>query len=368
MRILILCIALFYSSQAAAGGWGLWEAYVAKFVQQDGRTIDYAADDKTTSEGQSYTLFFALVADDRATFEKVLNWTQNNLARGDMSATLPAWSWGKRKDKWAVIDANSASDADLWLAYTLLEAGRLWGDERYGALGRLLLARIEREEVDELPGLGPMLIPGPKGFHPDQKTWRLNPSYMPFMILRRFENADPEGKWKRIARNAYRMIRDSSPHHYVPDWVAYRAGRGFFTDPVKGDIGGYDAIRVYLWAGMLSKNDKYRNALLNTLSAMRNDVKKNLVPPDVVHARSGKAEGSGPIGYTAALLPYLQAMGEEKLLRIQEERMKANRVDALIGANPRYYDQVLSMFGEGWTEGRFSFDESGRCVPAWKKQ
>ena len=364
MRIFFLCLVLLLPISARAD-WPLWQAYVTKFVQKDGRTIDYAAEDKTTSEGQAYTLFFSLVSNDRSTFEKVLEWTQNNLAQGDLSAHLPAWSWGKHGDKWEVIDANSASDADLWLAYTLLEAGRLWHEGRFSALGKLLLARIEKEEVVELPGFGPMLIPGPQGFRPDEKTWRLNPSYMPFMILKRFDKED--GRWGGLADNAFKMIKQVSPHHLVPNWAAYRADKGFIVDPLKGDLGGYDAIRVYLWAGMLSREDWHRDALLLALSAMRDALRKDLVPPLEIHAQSGTTEGSGPLAFSAALLPYLKAFGADKLLKLQQDRMNANRKDSLIGSNPMYYDQVLSMFGEGWMEGRFRFDESGRCVPAWEK-
>lgn len=359
-----MCLALLVSVTVRAEDWGRWKDYTEKFVQKDGRTIDFSAQDKTTSEGQAYTLFFALVANDRTTFDKVLNWTRDNLAQGDLSARLPAWSWGKRQDKsWGVIDANAASDADMWLAYTLLEAGRLWGDERYSALGQLLLARIGKEEVADLHGLGPMLIPGPRGFQIDAHTWRLNPSYMPIQILRRFAEADPEGSWAKIAGNAFRLIKAASPHRLVPDWAAYRQDKGFITDPVKGDVGGFDAIRVYLWAGMLPEQENLRRPLLTAVSAMRSEVKNNLVPPAIIHAGSGTAEGSGPEGYTAALLPYLHALGETKLLRLQLERMKA--IDSL--GQARYYDQVLSLFGTGWLEGRFRFDMSGHCVPAWKK-
>ncbi|MBY0578102.1 MAG: cellulase [Burkholderiales bacterium] len=360
MRALCL-LALFFAAAAQAQDWDMWDRYAERFVQQDGRTIDYSAADKTTSEGQAYTLFFALVANDRARFDRILGWTRDNLAQGDLSARLPAWSWGKRVDgSWGVIDPNAASDADMWLAYALLEAGQLWGEARYRALGALLVARIGKEEVVDLPGLGPMLIPGPQGFHPDAQVWRLNPSYMPIQILRRFAEEEPEGPWEKIAENSLRLIKSSSPHRLAPDWAAYRVGKGFVIDPVNGDVGGYDAIRVYLWAGMLADGDRLRHPLLSSLSAMRGELKKNLVPPAIIHAASGAAEGSGPIGYTASLLPYLKALGEERLLRLQQERMKT--VDSI-----RYYDRVLSMFGEGWLEGRFRFDISGHCVPKWKR-
>ncbi|MEK9939779.1 MAG: glycosyl hydrolase family 8, partial [Methylotenera sp.] len=78
----------------------------------------------TTSEGQAYALFFALVANDQPQFERLLQWTQLNLAQGNLATNLPAWHWGQKADgSWGVIDGNSASDADIWIVYTLLEAG-----------------------------------------------------------------------------------------------------------------------------------------------------------------------------------------------------------------------------------------------------
>src|ERR1700756_2163419 len=50
--------------------WPAYRIFVEHFVQADGRVIDYTSPQlKTTSEGQSYGLFFALVANDRATFD-----------------------------------------------------------------------------------------------------------------------------------------------------------------------------------------------------------------------------------------------------------------------------------------------------------
>src|SRR5262245_48780456 len=113
----------------------LWRSYTAAFMDDQIRVIDRDASDRTTSEAQAYAMFFALVANDRARFDSLLHWTELNLASGDLAAHLPAWLWGRRPDKeWGVIDANSASDADVWMAYTLLEAGRAWGQSRYTEL------------------------------------------------------------------------------------------------------------------------------------------------------------------------------------------------------------------------------------------
>src|SRR5512140_2824396 len=119
------------ASGCAAVSWPTWTRYVQAFVADDGRVIDHGDHDRTTSEGQAYALFFALVANDRPLFERLLRWTGDNLADGRLAERLPAWSWGQRRDgSWGALDANSASDADLWTAYALLEGGRLWSEPR----------------------------------------------------------------------------------------------------------------------------------------------------------------------------------------------------------------------------------------------
>ena len=105
-------------------GWPLWESYAHSAFDDSGRIVDHSAGERTTSEGQAYGMFFALVANDRARFVKLLSWTQDNLAGGDLAARLPAWSWGKAADgSWKILDKNPASDADLWMAYRIAGGG-----------------------------------------------------------------------------------------------------------------------------------------------------------------------------------------------------------------------------------------------------
>src|ERR1700754_4179095 len=168
--------------------WTAYRQFVTRFVQQDGRVVDYStAVQQTTSEGQSYAMFFALVANDRATFDRLLNWTRTNLSANQFDANnlrLPAWQWGKKQDgSFGVMDPNSASDSDLWIAYDLFQAGRLWKEPAYTKLAYALATQIVKQEIVDLPGLGPMLLPGPQGFRIGDVT-RLNPSYLPLPVLR----------------------------------------------------------------------------------------------------------------------------------------------------------------------------------------
>lgn len=339
--------------------WTAWHRFVERHVNADGRVIDFAnADLRSTSESQSYGLFFALVDNDPVLFERILSWTRHNLSRGRPDLHLPAWLWGQAPDgSWRVLDPNTAADGELWIAYALLEAGRLWKRPGFTAAARQILRLIRQEEVRDLPGLGPMLLPGREGFvHEDR--WTLNPSYLPPFILRRFATVDPSGPWKRIAANAARMLQQAAPAGFAPDWVAWD-GRQWMTDPARGGTGSYDAIRCYLWAGMTASTDPLRARLLAALKGPLQRLHEGGAMPERVQVGTGAGSGKAPPGFSAALLPYLAVQNQPALLQAELARLPASW-DAL-----PYYDRVLLLFGTGWHEHRYRFSTDGRLVPAW---
>lgn len=363
------------ADDCAAASWPLWQQFAERFMQADGRVIDFSvAQQHSTSEGQSYAMFFALVARDRARFDKLWNWSIANLAGGDITAQLPAWQWGRKDDgSWGVVDANAASDANLWFAYALIEAARVWGEPRYAEQARALLALVARHEVADLPGLGPTLLPATQGFMIGPRTWRLNPSYLPVPLARGLQQFDPQGPWKAVIDSYARMLADITPKGFVADWVAWQVPEGggagaFITDPEKSDVGSYDAIRTYLWAGMTPRSDPLAPLLQKRLGGMAGLLKAGAgAPPEQVHVEVGHPDGKGPVGFSAALLPYLQAAGAQAALKTQQERVRRELLEAPKDAPARYYDQVLGLFGTGYMEQRYQFLPSGRLQLRWEK-
>lgn len=345
--------------------WPAWRLFRSQFIAPDGRITDPETPRAhTVSEAQAYGLFFALVGNDRPSFERILKWTENNLASGDLTAHLPAWQWGKRDDgNWGVVDANSASDADLWIVYALGEAGRLWKEPRFTALSSLIAARMLRESTANLPGLGLTLLPGPQGFKVDGERWRLNPSYVPLHLLRWLSKHDPNPAWGKIAASSRNLIVGSAPKGFSPDWIVYRAKFGFEIDAQGSERGegAYNAIRVYLWAGLLSPNDPASRALLDALAPMAKFVAKNGYPPESLNIMSGEGAKPAPSGFSAALLPFLQARGDKAALQTQVSRLQAKPI------RPQaYYEQALGLFGLGAYEGFYKFAGDGSLVPKWR--
>lgn len=366
--MLMGCTVLMFAPQAVfatsdCAGWPAWKSFRNNFISDGGRVIDRSSPRQiTTSEGQAYALFFALVAGDRPAFDNILQWTKDNLAGGDLTARLPAWEWGKRDDgSWGVLDSVAASDADLWLAYTLSEAGRLWHVSKFSALSELIADRILREETDELPGLGRTMLPGNMGFHPTADTWRLNPSYVPLQLIGRFAKLHPDSLWPRLLQSSLQLIIRSAQIGFSPDWTVYKAG-GNFEVPTSISLGGYDAIRVYLWAGMLPEQNAAKRKIVNRLTPMADYVASELVPPEQIDTRNGIAKGVGPVGFSAALLPFLASLKDSAAF--ERQRLRVQTLSPF-ERKDNYYDKALSLFGVGWVEERYRFTDDGQVSPDW---
>ena len=169
-----------------------------------------------------------------------------------------------------------------------------------------MMGLMARQEVAELPGFGMMLMPGPTALFLHKGTWTVNPSYVPLFIFERFSSIQPAGPWGAIAMNIPRLLeaerapwvcdglgglscrRTGSiprplPARSLPRRAEQKSDaksdpKPSQTEPKtepKADpapaLGSYDAIRVYLWAGMLGEGQTrtdtdrlpFRNGLLS---------------------------------------------------------------------------------------------------------
>jgi endoglucanase len=362
----LLCAALLFAAAARAGDancgrWPEWQRFKQLYVSEDGRVIDAGTQQRiTVSEGQAYALTFALVANDPMAFETILRWTRDNLAGGDLEHALPAWKWGRGEDgKWTVLDPNSASDADLWIAYALGEAARLWHNASYAQIARAMSELILRDEVVWIPGLGATLLPGPKGFV-SAGTWRLNASYAPVQVLRAIGRQSENRLWADVLESSARVIVGSTPRGYAADWVDYRPSDGFVADATTHGVGSYNAIRVYLWAGMLADGDSQAAMLARRLEPMAAGAARH-PPPESIDTNTLEEHGEAPPGFLSALFPLLAHFKYTSAIQTYRRRVDAESLKD----NQHYYSDVLALFGLGWLDGRYRFDRQGRLQVEW---
>jgi endoglucanase len=94
------------------------------------------------------------------------------------------------------------------------------------------------------------------------------------------------------------------------------------------------------------------------------------IPPEHIDAVGTILAGDAPVGFSAALLPYLQAMGAKLALATQGARVMAqlDPVTNLYGRPPTYYDENLTLFGLGGRQHMFAFGRDGELQVRWGQQ
>ncbi len=228
-----------------------WVAFRDRFISAEGRVIDTGNGHVSHSEGQGYGLLMAEWADDRATFERVLAWTNAHLGRPDDA--LFAWRW-KPGQATAVSDMNSATDGDLGIAWALARGGARWGvpawQRQATRIGRSVLALSTREVAGRL-----LLLPGPCGFdRPGTGKVVVNPSYYLFPAMRALAQLAPDPRWARLHEDGLWLVGAARFGRWglSADWVE-AASNGSLA-PASGWPArfSWDAVRVPLyliWAG-----------------------------------------------------------------------------------------------------------------------
>jgi len=175
------------------------------------------------------------------------------------------------------------------------------------------------------------------------------------------------GAWKAMARNLPYTVKESSPNGLVSNWTQWCPSNGFMPDKNKGPYGSYGAIRAYMWAGMTDPATPGAHAVLDHMLGMALFLRNHKYPPTTTNVISRAGQGQGPVGFSAALLPYLRALGATHRFQAQELLMKDGRQpDGLYGKPTRYYDQNLALFALGFLDYAFHFSSKGNLEVSWQ--
>ena len=167
-----------------------WLQYQKQFISNDGRVIDNGNANISHSEGQGYGMLLAVAANDRATFDKLWQWTQKNLAK--RSDDLFAWRWIPNASP-NVSDKNNASDGDILIAWALGRASDQFDEPEYAKAAQKIASAVRRQLIRDTD-FGKQLLPGSQGFESPESIV-INPSYLllpAFQELRRWDSS-PQG-------------------------------------------------------------------------------------------------------------------------------------------------------------------------------
>lgn len=239
-----------------------YDFYKANFISKDGRVIDPDRGNITTSEGQSYMLLRSLVLDDKTTFDLLYKWTKNNLQRKDK---LFSWLWGRSAEgKYEILDYNSASDADVDIAWALLLAYEEWGKSKYLEEAIPIINSIWNNETKRI---GDQLVLMPGVVQTNTEKIEINPSYFSPYQFRYFQKYDELHDWNCLIDSSYyylTAVMDKTETHLPPNWFLIEDGQIVFEDSPRSDF-SYDAIRVFtrVYLDYLITGDKRALSILD---------------------------------------------------------------------------------------------------------
>lgn len=240
----------------------LWDGY-RHYYLRGGRVIRPKNGDDTVSEGQAYAMLRAVWLGDRATFDAVYQWTEENLSRvARFDDHLLAWHYiPDRLGGPPTIDYTPALDADLDYALALFLAAKRWPDQRrpiglmsYRDKAVASATSIMAKAVYPHPTGELVLLPWPLVNAAEaEKSLLLNPSYFSPGHYRVFARETGDARWNKLIEDTYRQVNrllgpgsdadNITPT--VPDWILMTGDGSFAVDPARGYISGWDAFRLW---------------------------------------------------------------------------------------------------------------------------
>lgn len=329
---------------AQARDWDMYDDFMTLHYEQ-GRIIDHTAQENfTTSEGQSYGMFFALVQGDQKRFDAMAAFVRDSLCGGDFGRQLPGWKFADGK----LVDGNNATDSDLLIAFDLLEAARLWNHPSYREDALKILALLKRDCVFGNRHMGPLLLPGAHGFVHDDEVI-INPSYFPPFVMQRICQEDPD--FKGIFRAVMQAVVLGSGSGYVADFLSFNKLGHLMVKP--STVGSYDAIRFYLWLGITSRADPNRRILLPLYENMINRMLEERAVPTRISIYDGSVSGVGGTVFDAAMLTVTRGKIRDHL----RTRLKSQKFSSY-----DYYAHVLTLFALGNDENRYALSADGSII------
>jgi len=336
-----------------------WQAYLRRFVQQDGRVIDRRAQGISTSEGQAYCMLRAVWMKDHKTFDEARTWAVNNLNAGVRKDRLWAWKWGRDPaGKWRALDHAFATDADQDAALALILAERTWKDPAYGNQARAMLAdlwnlaTVQHEERRYLLA-GDTLCKG--------NLCRVNPSYYAPYAYRIFGQFDPAHNWNELVDSSYSFLDSISrltATRLPPDWVDLdRATGALRLGNAKDSVFSYDAFRTCWRVALdyyLYKDPRAEAWLKTSLNWMANQWNKEGRLPAVISSSGQPEVQYQSLEMLGGLMPAIRLLSPE-IAAAMNRKLQSVYANGIWGENDSYYLQNWAWFGTAVYLGYIDF-------------
>lgn len=322
-----------------------YELYKSKFLTSDGRVLDPDKHNITTSEGQSYMMLQCLIFNDEKTFNTVYKWTKENLQRSDK---LFSWLWGKgEKGEYKVLDYNSASDADVDIAFALVVANKKWHKQQYLKEAKLIITSIWDNEVRRV---GDHLVLMPGALQNKNAKIEINPSYFAPYAFKLFQKHDDLHDWSAVVDSSYYYLNQcmsKTSKNLPPNWFLIENGKIVLEDSERSDF-SYDAVRVFprIYFDFVLTGDKRALPILDKSNFFISEWEKSRTLHTNYKKNGELRDNSQYLGIISVLLPVIDIYNNDVATQIYQDKLASKYSDPNYWqAKNNYYGKNLSLFG-----------------------
>lgn len=347
---------LVYSNDAMLSE--LWYNYKTDNIEQSSkRTLDKSQNNITTSEGQSYTMLRAVWMDDKTVFDESWKFSKDNLQRDDDS--LLSWKFGQRPDSsygimTEVGGQNTASDADVDTALSLLMAYSRWNDSAYLYQARDMIHDIWDKEVVMIQGK-PVLTANDIERN-SQDSVVVNPSYFSPYSFKIFSKVDPTHDWYGLADNSYTILDQLSKDKLgsaqssglPPNWIKINKQTGEYIANASSNLDtnyGYDALRIPFRLALDYKwfSDPRDKEIMQNFGMLKQEWDRSQSIKAVYgHDGTVKETYETPAMYGGAI-GYFNVMEPDTAVDIYDKKLKT-----LYSTDRQQWKIALSYYDDNW--------------------
>lgn len=190
-------------------------SFLQRYVLSNGRAVRRDQGGDTVAAGQAQAMLLAVALNDRKRFATVWGWTKGHVVRRD-GLLASHWRGGH------VVNASSASDADLDAARALVLAGKQFGVRRYRVAG----LRVARSVLSHETGVvnGQLVLLGGTWGGPGSSA-SVNPSYNAPRTYEQLAAATHDRRFSALNREGTRIATQlmATAPGLPPDWAVVNA-------------------------------------------------------------------------------------------------------------------------------------------------
>jgi endo-1,4-beta-D-glucanase Y/4-amino-4-deoxy-L-arabinose transferase-like glycosyltransferase len=201
-----------------------WSIYKKQYLKNDYISTN---DNSITARDQKYGIIQSILNDDFESFNKIRNFTKNNFQKRKTDKLLVTKIQNPNGTP-AILDSNTSTDADVDIAYSLIQASQKWGIPEFTEEAKVIIQDLWKYRV---VNINDRLVMLPSDSNKQNGYELINLAYLSPAQYKVFKTIDPNNNWEGLASDSYKIVNEIlNNSKLLPNWIKYDYNSKSFKD------------------------------------------------------------------------------------------------------------------------------------------